>query len=60
MSDDLDLIAQNKETPVNRVKTPKNAKKPLGDTPIYEQMDEYNYIPPFSYSDQTIFKQLSD
>lgn len=56
MSDDLTSIANNKETEVNKVKTPKNAKKPLGDTPIFERMDEYNYIPPFSYSDQTIFK----
>jgi hypothetical protein len=41
---------------VNTVPTPKNAKKPLGETPIFESVDEYAYIPPFSYSDQTIFK----
>ena len=51
MSENLEFISQNKDTKVNPVKTPLNAKKPLGDTPIFESIDEYNYIPPFSYSD---------
>lgn len=51
-----DSIFQNREIPVNPKPTPKHAKKPLGETPVYESFDEYQYIPPFSHSDQTIFR----
>jgi len=56
MSDDLLSIAANKEAPPpSKIPTPINAKKPLGETPIFESFDEYNYIPAFSQSDKNIF-----